>query len=86
MAGAYATIEIGHTISKELSPGQYLYDRYGVSLYKCPIPIGIENTDIFLNILSEVSKRPIPQKLKDEKGRLIDGMIDSHKSIRKEGG
>ncbi len=79
MAGAYATIEIGHTISKELSPGQYLYDRYGVSLYKCPIPIGIENTDIFLNILSEVSKRPIPQKFKDEKGRLIDGMIDSHK-------
>ncbi|HEX3029635.1 MAG TPA: nitrogenase component 1, partial [Clostridia bacterium] len=79
MAGAYATIELGHTISKELSPGQYLYDRYGVSLYKCPIPIGIENTDMFLNILSEVSKRPIPQRFKDEKGRLIDGMIDSHK-------
>ncbi len=79
MAGAAATIEIGCTIDKELSPGQYLMDKYGVKLYKCPIPIGIENTDMFLNILSTVAGRPVPKKLLDDKGRLIDGMIDSHK-------
>jgi nitrogenase molybdenum-iron protein NifN len=79
MPGASATIEIGYTISKELSPGQYLMERWGVKLYRCPIPIGIENTDLFISILSEIKGKPVPEKLLKEKGRLIDGMIDSHK-------
>ncbi len=79
MPGASATIEIGYTISKELSPGQYLMDHWGVKLYRCPMPIGIENTDLFLSILSEIKGKPVPEKILKEKGRLIDGMIDSHK-------
>ncbi|HEY9060374.1 MAG TPA: nitrogenase cofactor biosynthesis protein NifB [Pseudobacteroides sp.] len=79
MPGAPASIEIGYTISKELSPGQYLLDKWGVKFYRCPLPIGIENTDLFLNILSEIKGKPVPDKILKEKGRLIDGMIDSHK-------
>lgn len=79
MAGATATVEIGYTIDKNLSPGQYLLDKYEISLYKCPIPIGIQNTDLFLNIISTISGKPVPEKFSMDKGRLIDGMIDSHK-------
>jgi nitrogenase molybdenum-iron protein NifN len=79
MAGAAATVEIGYTVDKALSPGQYLLDKYEISLYKCPIPIGIENTELFLKIISTISGKPVPEKFSIDKGRLIDGMIDSHK-------
>ncbi|MFT8315574.1 MAG: nitrogenase component 1 [Clostridium sp.] len=79
MPGARATIEISAMISDELSPGKYLLDKYNVPLYRCPIPIGRENTDEFIKILSRISNKPIPQRLLEDRGRLIDGMIDSHK-------
>lgn len=79
MAGVRATLEISSTVSDELSPGQYLKDTYNIPLYKCPIPIGLENTDILMNILSRISNKPIPEKFTEERGRLIDAMIDSHK-------
>lgn len=79
MAGARATIEISATVSDELSSGQYLKDTYNIPLYKCPIPIGIENTDAFMNILSDISNKPIPEQFVEERGRMIDAMIDAHK-------
>ncbi len=79
MGGARATIELGLTVPKELSPGQYLLEKYGVPLYKCPIPMGIENTGRLVELLSQLSGRPVPAMLEMERGRLIDGMIDSHK-------
>lgn len=79
MAGARSTLEISSTVSDELSPGQYLKDNYNIPLYKCPIPIGIENTDILMDILSDISNKPIPEKFTEERGRFIDAMIDSHK-------
>ena len=79
MGGARATIELGLTVPKELSPGQYLLEKYGVPLYKCPIPMGIENTGRLVELLSQLSGRPVPAMLDMERGRLIDGMIDSHK-------
>jgi nitrogenase molybdenum-iron protein NifN len=79
MASAKATIEIGVTIPRNISPGKYLEHEFGVPYHHCPIPIGIENTDLFINLLSELSRRPIPKKMMEERGRLVDGMIDSHK-------
>lgn len=79
MAGAVATVEMSVTVPENLSPGRYLEENFGVPLYQCPIPIGIENTDRFLRTLSEAAGREIPEKFKQERGRLLDGMIDSHK-------
>lgn len=78
-AGAAATIEMGLTVPDELSPGKYLQEKFGVPLYKCAIPVGLESTDAFVRILSTVSGRPIPAGLAAERGRLVDCMIDSHK-------
>lgn len=79
MSGAVATIEMGMSVPPGLSPGQYLLEKYNVPLYRCPLPIGLENTDCFLNLISKIAGKPIPLKFKKERGRFVDGMIDSHK-------
>lgn len=79
MSGSAATIEMALTVPKGISPGQYLWEKYGMPLYRCAIPIGIEYTDRFINIVSEASGKPVPSGLLRERGRFIDGMIDSHK-------
>jgi nitrogenase molybdenum-iron protein beta chain len=41
-------------------------------------PIGIANTDRLIGELSRISGRAVPQELEDERGRVVDAMIDSH--------
>jgi len=79
MGGGLATIQMGVTIDDNISPGKYLEEEFGVPLYNIPIPIGVENTDTFLNTLVKITSKAIPDNLKNERGRLLDGMIDSHK-------
>jgi nitrogenase molybdenum-iron protein NifN len=79
MPGAIATLQFGLTIDEKLSPGKYLEDEFGVPLYTLPLPIGIENTDLFFHALSEATGIAIPDCLEQERGRLLDAMVDSHK-------
>ena len=79
MAGAKATIEIGMTVDEKYSCGEYLNRTFGVPLYKCAIPIGIENTDSFVKLVSTLTGKPVPLALEKERGRFLDAMIDSHK-------
>lgn len=41
-------------------------------------PIGIRNTDRFLDEISRMTGQPIPQEIEDERGRAVDAMVDSH--------
>jgi nitrogenase molybdenum-iron protein beta chain len=41
-------------------------------------PLGVKNTDAFLDELSKITGKLIPAELEDERGRLVDAMIDSH--------
>jgi len=79
MAGAAATIELCMTVPPSISPGKYLNEQFGIPLFRCPVPIGIEFCDKFMTLLSQVSGLPVPVKYSRYRGRLIDGMIDSHK-------
>lgn len=79
MPGAVATVQMGMTVEDDLSPGRFLEREFGVPLYNVPIPIGIENTDIFLKVLTDITGKCIPPILQQERGRLLDCMIDSHK-------
>lgn len=79
MGSAKATIQMGITVEQQLSPGQYLEDEFGVPLFNLPIPIGVDNTDLFIKTITKISEKECPQCLKLERGRLIDAMIDSHK-------
>ncbi|MBT9150724.1 MAG: Nitrogenase molybdenum-iron protein beta chain [candidate division WS2 bacterium] len=79
MSGAVATIQLAITVEKELSPGKYLEEEFEVPLYNLPLPMGIKNTDLFLQTLQEISGNQVPNSLLQERGRLQDCMVDSHK-------
>lgn len=79
MGGSVATIQMGVTIDDALSPGKYLEEKFGVPLYNLPLPIGVEGTDLFISRLAEITGNSIPDSLEQERGRLLDGMVDSHK-------
>ena len=79
MGGAKATLQLGCTVKKAFSAGTYLEERFGVPCYTLPLPIGLENTDLFLATLQEVSGKKIPASLAQQRGRLQDAMVDSHK-------
>ncbi|QUI23710.1 nitrogenase [Vallitalea pronyensis] len=79
MANSKATIELGMLTDDHLSAGKYLEDHYQVPHYKCPIPIGLEGTDTLLQLVGRLYNKKIPRLLLEERGRILDAMIDSHK-------
>lgn len=79
MPGAAATVQLGVTVENSLSPGRYLEEQHGVPLFNVPIPMGIEGTDIFIKVLKDITGHSPPDCLEQERGRLLDCMIDSHK-------
>ncbi len=44
-------------------------------------PIGINNTDAFLEEISRITGKSVPQEIENERGRAVDAMIDSHPYI-----
>lgn len=79
MMNAKATIELGDLVADQYSPAVYLDENHGVSAYRMPVPIGIHNTDRFVESIASIYGIDIPDSIALERGRLIDGMIDSHK-------
>jgi nitrogenase molybdenum-iron protein alpha/beta subunit/MoaA/NifB/PqqE/SkfB family radical SAM enzyme len=78
MAGARHTIELSLFNDEQLSPGRYLEANYGVPLSKMALPVGIRDTDAFIDMLVSLGGTR-PETLATERGRYIDAMIDSHK-------
>ena len=87
--GARATIELGNVfnkgairnkdVSRVQTAGEWLENAFGVKNYQMEMPIGIKSADSFFNILSQISKKSIPEKHRKERGRLIDAYVDAHK-------
>ncbi|KXL53129.1 FeMo cofactor biosynthesis protein NifB [Anaerotignum neopropionicum] len=78
MGGARYTIEFAD-IDCEKSPAKTLYEKYGVPYKRLASPVGLKATDEFYKTLAELAVADIPQGIKEERSRYIDGMIDSHK-------
>ncbi|WP_440952136.1 nitrogenase iron-molybdenum cofactor biosynthesis protein NifN [Methanococcoides sp. FTZ1] len=74
-------ITIGMGITNDNKAAEYLKVAHNVPSYDIPIPIGLEYTDRMLSILSEIAEIDIPQEFLEERGRLIDAMIDAHKYV-----
>jgi nitrogenase molybdenum-iron protein alpha/beta subunit/molybdenum cofactor biosynthesis enzyme MoaA/predicted Fe-Mo cluster-binding NifX family protein len=78
MGGARLTIEMSSFVKEELSPARYLKDIYGVPFVRCPLPVGLRDTDNFLRLLRQAGAA-LPEEVLRERGRYLDAMIDSHK-------
>ncbi|AVX31924.1 MULTISPECIES: nitrogenase molybdenum-iron protein subunit beta [unclassified Carboxydocella] len=76
MANAQVTIALGEEAN--LLAGEYLEEKFKVPLEVLPVPIGVENTDLFLMTLAKYTGKPIPPELEEERGRLMDMLLDAH--------
>lgn len=55
---------------------EYLENEFNVPAYIGPSPIGIKNTDAFLQNLKKVTGKEIPESLVIERGKAIDALAD----------
>ncbi len=59
------------------SAAVFLKGKYGMAADTI-CPIGVENTDRFLDAVCDMTGGGIPNSLEKERGRLIDAMVDVH--------
>ncbi len=52
--------------------------RYGVPGHVLTMPIGLANTDTFVETLTEITDHTIPEALQVERARLLDALVDTH--------
>lgn len=78
---AQLSIEFGHTIAGTKTAGQFLEEKFGVPCRSLGLPIGIGETDAFLETLGTASGRTVPTKYRQERGRLVDSLVDGHKYV-----
>ncbi|NOX21065.1 MAG: nitrogenase molybdenum-iron protein subunit beta [Nitrospirae bacterium] len=77
--GAIATVSLqAHCTEKT---GELIKQSWNQQFLSGPPPIGIENTDRFLEEISRLTGRTIPDELEAERGRAVDAMVDSHPYI-----
>lgn len=75
MGRAAATFALGEHMAE---PGRVLQERTGVRTRVLPGLTGLEDVDRFVVALSELSQRPPSDRLKRERSRLVDAMLDGH--------
>jgi nitrogenase molybdenum-iron protein NifN len=81
MGRARATIEFGPTLGAMKTGGDVLAEKFSVPRHRIGMPIGIRESDVFFNLLQELSGRPMPEKYAKQRGRLIDAYVDGHKYV-----
>ncbi len=75
MGASEFTIAIGTSMEPA---AKILRDRFGIEYTVFESVTGLKDTDIFMETLSTLSGRPIPQKYERQRRILIDGMRDAH--------
>jgi nitrogenase molybdenum-iron protein beta chain len=71
-----ATVALQRHVGGEAA---HIYERrYGVPAHVLTMPIGLANTDAFVDTLTEITDHPIPEALQVERARLLDALVDTH--------
>jgi len=70
-----ATIYIGDSLAKA---GLKMKEKFGIPAYGFTSLSGLAETDRFMETVSTISGRPIPDKHRRWRSRLMDAMVDSH--------
>lgn len=73
-----ATATISMQRHSTLKTGEFVREVWGQEFIAGPMPIGVENTDRFLEEISRLTSNPVPEELEAERGRAVDAMVDSH--------
>ena len=71
-----ATIAIQRYIGGEAAR---VYERrHNVPAHVLTMPIGLSNTDAFVDTLTEITDHQVPEVLSVERARLLDALVDTH--------
>ncbi|MDD2308318.1 MAG: bifunctional nitrogenase iron-molybdenum cofactor biosynthesis protein NifEN [Desulfuromonadaceae bacterium] len=70
-----ATLYVGDSLAKAAIR---LKEKFGIPAYGFTSLTGLAETDCFMEVLSAISGRPIPEKHRRWRSRLMDAMVDSH--------
>jgi nitrogenase molybdenum-cofactor synthesis protein NifE len=70
-----AVIYIGDSLARA---GGILRDRFGIPAYGFTSVTGLAETDRLMTALACISGRPVPEKHRRSRSRLMDAMVDSH--------
>lgn len=81
MDRASGSIELGSDYPNEWRPGYLLQKKFGLPNARLALPVGVDGTDHFLQVLSEILGQPIPQEEEKARSRLIDAYADCHKYL-----
>lgn len=81
MGRAKATIEFGPTFGAMKTASDVLAEKFSVPQQRIGMPLGIRESDVFFQLLEELSGRPTPEKYAKQRGRLIDAYVDGHKYV-----
>ncbi len=72
--GAKASISLAQY--EGASTADYLAKKFAVPHSALPTPIGIKNTDLFVQEISKLTGKPIPESLVRERGKAINALVD----------
>jgi nitrogenase molybdenum-iron protein NifN len=75
MGAAAHTLAIGEQMREAALS---LEKRAGVPFTLCDRLTGLAVNDAFVALLSKISGRPVPRKLRRQRGQLVDAMLDGH--------
>ncbi|MDU0458682.1 MAG: bifunctional nitrogenase iron-molybdenum cofactor biosynthesis protein NifEN [Geobacteraceae bacterium] len=70
-----ATLYVGDSLAKAALK---LKERFGIPAYGFTSLTGLAETDLLMESLSAISGRPVPDKHRRWRSRLMDAMVDSH--------
>jgi nitrogenase molybdenum-iron protein NifN len=76
-----AVIELGALPGLGKTGGELLAEASGAPLFSLPLPLGLKNTDLFLEAVSELAGQPVPAEESETRERLLDAYIDGHKYV-----
>lgn len=74
MGESMHTIALGEWASQD--PAIHLENKCKVPFSTLELPIGLKATDRFITELAKVGKVSVPQSITDERGRLVDAIVD----------
>jgi nitrogenase molybdenum-iron protein NifN len=81
MSGARASMEFGRLLDGAKTAGSSLEKRFQVPNHILGLPVGLRESDTFFTAMEEISGQPIPDKYLEQRGRLLDAMVDGHKYL-----
>jgi len=60
------------------APANTLEKKCGVPYKTMPLPMGVAATDAYIMALSQFTKNEVPYEIEEERGQLVDIMLDGH--------